>query len=65
MIAKAKQKMNDVYDLKNEGVKIAKRKIRDILKEYDVQLKPIDMNTVGIVSSDYVVNQEIEKWERI
>jgi len=65
MIAKAKQKMNDVYDLKNEGVKIAKRKIRDILKEYDVQLKPIDMNTVGIVSSDYVVNQEIENWEEI
>jgi hypothetical protein len=49
----------------NKRLKCAKKEIIKILSKFDCELRPIDLHTVGLVSQDYVVNQEIEKWIEI
>ena len=41
----------------------AKEEIKKICKYYDVNLRPIDMHTIGLVNEEYVVNQCIENVE--
>ena len=46
-------------------LKEAKKEIINILKKYDCKLRPIDMNTIGLVNEEFVVNQVIENVERL